>query len=145
MSFAHGEYDQKGVADQLNAFRISRDRWTRPRGTHAVAAPLPHAEIVSYIRANLTRRITLDEIADLAQLSVFQLVRAFRRESETTPYRLIVDLRIEHATALLARGDSIADAAYCAGFADQSHFTRHFRRRTGFTPKRYLTATKVAA
>jgi AraC-like DNA-binding protein len=110
-----------------------------------MASPLPHEEIVSYIRANLARRITLDEIAGIAQLSVFQLVRAFRRESETTPYRLIVDLRIEHAKALLARGDSIADAACCAGFADQSHLTRHFRRRTGFTPKRYMAAAKVAA
>jgi AraC-like DNA-binding protein len=106
--------------------------------------PLPHDAIVRYIRENLSRRITLDEIAGIAELSVFQLVRAFRRESETTPYRLIVDLRIEHAKALLARGESIADAACCAGFADQSHLTRHFRRRTGFTPKRYATAAKAA-
>jgi len=110
-----------------------------------MAAPLPHDEIVAFIRANLARRIALEELADLAQVSVFQLVRSFRREAETTPYRLIVDLRIEHAKTLLARGESIADAAFGAGFADQSHLTRHFRRRTGFTPKTYAAAAQAAA
>lgn len=107
--------------------------------------PLPHDQIVRHIRANLTRRITLDEIAGIAELSVFQLVRAFRREAETTPYRFVLDLRLEHAMTLLARGDPIADAASDAGFADQSHLTRHLRRRTGFTPKRYLRSVQATA
>jgi len=108
------------------------------------AAALPLGAIVGYIRSNLTRRITLTEIAGVAQVSVFQLTRAFRRESATTPYRLVLALRIEHAKALLVRGTSIADAACGAGFADQSHFTRHFRRSTGLTPKRFRDAAKTA-
>ena len=108
------------------------------------AATVPLGAIVGYIRSNLTRRITLTEIAGVAQVSVFQLTRAFRRESATTPYRLVLALRIEHAKALLVRGTSIADAACGAGFADQSHFTRHFRRSTGLTPKRFRDAAKTA-
>ena len=107
-------------------------------------SPVPLDAIVSYIRSNLARRITLDEIAGVAELSVFQLVRAFRREWALTPYGLVLDMRIEHAKVLLAHGVSIADAAYGAGFSDQSHLTRHFRRRTGTTPKKFLAAIRPA-
>jgi len=103
-------------------------------------ASLPIDAIVAYIDTNLGRRITLEDIAAVAQLSVFQLVHAFRRHSTLTPYGLVLDLRVERAKALLSRGKSIADAAYGAGFCDQSHLTRHFRRRTGVTPKQYLAA-----
>lgn len=128
---------------QINSMRLGSAGIIEPESCQAMA--LPHEEIVRHIRANLTRRITLDEIAGIAELSVFQLVRAFRREAETTPYRLVLDLRLEHAMALLATGESIADAASCAGFADQSHLTRHLRRRTGFTPRRYLRTVRAAA
>jgi len=48
--------------------------------------------------------------------------------------------------AEIARGISLADAAYAAGFADQSHMTRHFKSRFGLTPGRYaaLCASEVA-
>jgi AraC-like DNA-binding protein len=99
---------------------------------------LPLSDIVFHIRCNVARRITLGEIAGLAQLSVFQLIRAFRRELAMTPYRLVLEVRIEYAKHLLTLGASIADAAADAGFADQSHFTRHFKRSTGVTPKKFF-------
>ena len=110
-----------------------------------MSPPLPYDEIVAFVRANLARRLTLDDLAVVAQMSVFQLVRAFRRETATTPYRLILDLRVDHAKRLLEGGAPIAEAACAAGFADQSHLTRHFRRRTGSTPKRYAVAVQAAA
>jgi AraC-like DNA-binding protein len=103
-----------------------------------MCSALPLSEIVFHIRCNVARRITLREIAGLAQLSVFQLIRAFRRELAMTPYRLVLEVRIEFAKQLLTHGASIADAALGAGFADQSHFTRHFKRSTGVTPKKFF-------
>jgi AraC-like DNA-binding protein len=100
-------------------------------------------DIVAYIRGNLWRRLTLLEIAGVAHLSVFQLTRAFRREVQASPYRVILGLRVEHAKRLMVGGATIAEAACCAGFADQSHFTRHFRRQTGLTPKRFLDAARA--
>lgn len=109
------------------------------KGACPVSSPhsLPFQAIVDHIEANLARRILVDELAAIASLSVFQLSRAFRREHETTPYRLVLDMRVRNALALLAGGASIADAALHAGFADQSHFTRHMKRLTGMTPKHY--------
>ncbi len=121
-----------------------RSQFAAPCSAAAMRESLPLDAIVAYIQSNLGRRITLEEIAAVAQLSVFQLVHAFRRQSTLTPYGLVLDLRIEHAKALLAHGKSIADAAYGAGFCDQSHLTRHFRRRTGVTPKQYLAAAMAA-
>ena len=99
-----------------------------------------YAAIVHHIRANLSRRITVKELAGIASLSVFQLSRAFRREHATTPYRLVLDLRIQHAMDRLSAGATISETALQSGFADQSHFTRHFKRLTGMTPKRFTRA-----
>jgi transcriptional regulator GlxA family with amidase domain len=109
------------------------------------APQMPLGEIIAYVRQNVARRVTLGELASLAELSVFQLTRAFRREAATTPYRLVVDLRVDHARTMLSQGASIADAAHSSGFADQSHFTRHFRRRLGMTPKQYIDSTMTRA
>lgn len=106
-----------------------------PAGPHE---RLPYGAIVHHIRQNLSRRITVNELAAIARLSVFQLCRAFRREHETTPYRLVLEIRILHATRMLTAGTTIAETAFQAGFADQSHFTRHFKRLMGMTPKQYV-------
>lgn len=106
---------------------------------------LPLDAIVHHIQQNLSRRITVHELAGIASLSVFQLSRAFRREHETTPYRLVLEIRIDHATRLLSAGATLAETALHAGFADQSHFTRHFKRLTGMTPKQYAARRRPRA
>ncbi len=74
---------------------------------------------------------------------MFQLSRALRHEHATTPYRLVLDLRIEHAKDTLRAGATISESAFQAGFADQSHLTRHFKRVTGTTPRSYCRAAQA--
>jgi AraC-like DNA-binding protein len=52
--------------------------------------------------------------------------------------------RVAQAQRLLADGAGLADAAAGAGFADQSHFTRHFKAHLGLTPGRYLSLQRAA-
>jgi AraC-like DNA-binding protein len=52
-----------------------------------------------------------------------------------------VALRVNLARRLLERGERATDVAGLAGFADQSHLNRHFRRRLGKTPAQYAQAT----
>lgn len=111
----------------------------------AAARCLPYGAIVHHIRSNLSRRITVRELAGVARLSVFQLSRAFRRDHATTPYRLVLDVRIQHAKDSLSAGATIAETAFQAGFADQSHLTRHFKRVTGMTPRTYCAWAQAAA
>lgn len=78
--------------------------------------------------------------AELSGVSRFQLVRGFVREVGTTPHAYLVQRRICLARRLLIRGQSIAEAAMNAGFADQSHLTHAFVRHFRVTPWRYVAA-----
>ena len=77
----------------------------------------------------------------------YTLARGFRACFGTSPHRYLIGRRLDRVKAEIARGISLADAAYAAGFADQSHMTRHFKSRFGLTPGRYaaLCASEVAA
>ncbi|EHK75539.1 AraC family transcriptional regulator [Sinorhizobium meliloti CCNWSX0020] len=93
-----------------------------------------------YLVENYTHDIGLEELAKLAGLSRAHLIRAFRKEFHITPHAFLTDKRVREAKALLRRGWSAADTAYHCGFADQAHFSRHFKARTGVTPGAYRSA-----
>jgi AraC-like DNA-binding protein len=84
--------------------------------------------------------VSLAELARLAGVSRFQLLRGFAREVGVTPHRYLVQRRVGLARRLLAKGEAPAAAALAAGFADQSHMSRAFVRQFGITPGRYRRA-----
>jgi AraC-like DNA-binding protein len=83
---------------------------------------------------DLQRTPTLAELAQLAGVSRFQLLRRFAAAYGCTPHAWLVQQRAERARTLIARRMALADAAAASGFADQSHMTRLFTRQFGFTP-----------
>ena len=85
---------------------------------------------------------TLAALATLAGTGRFQLLRGFARDVGTTPHAYLVQRRVRLARSLLAAGRTVAQAAQEAGFADQSHLTRAFRRQLGVTPARYRAAVR---
>ena len=91
-----------------------------------------------FIREHYTRPIPVDELAALAGLSRFHFVRAFSREFGRPPHAYQVRLQVEHARNLIAQGVLPAAAALEAGFADQSHLNRHFKKIHGMTPRQYV-------
>jgi AraC-like DNA-binding protein len=105
-----------------------------PRGGHEHAA-------VRRARAHLAERwaerVSLAELAAVAGLSRFELVRRFRADTGMPPHAFQIDLRIGQARRLLAAGEAPAGVAATCGFADQAHFTRTFRRAVGVTPARF--------
>jgi AraC-like DNA-binding protein len=84
--------------------------------------------------------VSLAELAALAGVSRFQLLRGFVREIGITPHAYLTQRRVCVAKQLLAAGETPAPAAVEAGFADQSHMTRAFVRYLGITPARYRAA-----
>ncbi len=84
--------------------------------------------------------IALADLAALSGVSRFQLLRGFARAVGTTPHAYQLQQRVRLARRLLAAGQRPAEAAAGAGFADQSHLTRAFRRQFGVTPARYRAA-----
>jgi AraC-like DNA-binding protein len=98
--------------------------------------------IREYISDNFADAIPLDKLAAIANLTPYYLNRAFRRHVGVPPHAYQVQLRIMRAKDLLRNRMPIADVALATGFADQSHFGRHFRRAVGMTPATYAVESK---
>lgn len=85
-----------------------------------------------------TRAVTLDMLADQCGRDRWRLSRDFRHYFGTSPHRYLTMRRLDIARRLMLTGQSLADSAAMAGFADQSHMTRHFAKAYGMPPARWL-------
>jgi AraC family transcriptional regulator len=92
---------------------------------------------IDYIHANLTKEITVEELAAAASLSRFHFSRMFKIATGQSPSCFTGRLRLELSKSLLIAGKSIADVAHDCGFSSESNFVRSFRRSTGITPGQY--------
>ena len=90
-----------------------------------------------YLIERFNESVTLAELAAVAGLSKFHLVRQFAAQTGLSPHAFQVHVRVERARMLLRRGFSGVEVAMLVGFADQSHLTRHFKRVWGITPGAY--------
>ncbi|MBB4686311.1 AraC family transcriptional regulator [Amycolatopsis jiangsuensis] len=86
---------------------------------------------------HLPAALTLAEAADVLDAHPGHLVRAFGRRFGLPPHRYVTGRRVDRARRLLLEGTPPATVATAAGFTDQAHLTRHFRRYLGTTPARY--------
>ncbi|VVE67023.1 AraC family transcriptional regulator [Pandoraea anapnoica] len=87
---------------------------------------------------NSARVVTLDELEAATGRDRWSLSRDFRTFYGTSPYRYLTMRRLDDVRHQLLAGTSLVDAAATAGFADQSHMTRHFSKTFGLTPGRWL-------
>jgi AraC-like DNA-binding protein len=91
----------------------------------------------TYLQEHYNEPVGLDELAACAGLSPYHLVRSFTRQLGMPPHAYQNHIRVERARTLLTAGVPPALVASLVGFADQSHFTRHFRRILNITPAAY--------
>jgi AraC-like DNA-binding protein len=91
----------------------------------------------SYIEESYYQNISLTQLAAIAQLSPFHLLRSFKDQVGLPPHAYQIQLRIMHAKRMLRMGFACIDTAIAVGFADQSHFTKHFKRIVGVPPGLY--------
>lgn len=84
--------------------------------------------------------LTLTGLAGEAGLSRYQLLRGFARDLGLTPHAYLLQQRIALARRLMRSGMPLADAAFSAGFYDQSHLSRCFQKQFGVPPGRYLAS-----
>lgn len=103
------------------------------------------ARACAYLRENAERVVHSEELEAVTGLDRFTLARQFRRIVGTSPHRYLVMRRLERAKALMRAGDGLAETAAAVGFADQAHFSRHFKAAFGMTPGRWLALSRQAA
>jgi AraC-like DNA-binding protein len=131
-----------GALETSQAMFLVLDAMFRRHGS-SIIVPADTAEKSAVHRArdylveNFASDVGLEELAEVAGLSRAHLIRAFRKEFQITPHSFLTDIRIREARKRLRRGGQPAEIALECGFADQAHFTRHFKSRTGLTPGQY--------
>jgi len=92
------------------------------------------------IEADLAQGLDLQRLAGAACVTRFQVIRDFKLTTGLTPGAYIRNRRFRLACGLIEQGLPLADAAAAAGFADQSHLSRVFRRSQGITPGMFRQA-----
>ncbi len=92
-----------------------------------------------YLDEHFAENISMQSLADSAELSPFYLARLFTKTVGLPPHAYQVQRRIRKAKQLLRcnSGYKLSDVATDCGFSDQSHLNRHFKRALGVTPGIY--------
>ena len=112
-------------------------------------APPPAARLLAvrdWLETHSGEVVRLTTLARLAGCSPGLINRLFRQQFGLPPYEYLLQRRLRVAAQRLRESaQSLADIAYEAGFADQSHLQRLFRRAYGTTPQAYRQASALAA
>lgn len=118
---------------------------------HADTRPVPNIatkeygsvqRVRAYIEDYYAENMSLEQLARLAKLSPFHLLRTFRDIVGLPPHAYLTHIRVMQAKQLLRIGVPLVDVALLVGFADQSHFTKHFKRIVGVSPGLYMQSRK---
>lgn len=99
--------------------------------------------LVDYLHAHVARDVSLDELSLLVGLRRRQTIDIFKRATGLPPHAFHIGLKVRLAQDSLLKGQSLAATAIGAGFADQSHMTRHFTAIVGVTPATYARPERV--
>jgi AraC-like DNA-binding protein len=119
------------------------DRLRGHLGVPPPPAPPPRTlagQLRELLDARVPDGLSLTDAADTLHAHPTHLVRAFSREFGIPPHLYLTGRRVDTARHLLLAGLPPAEVASAAGFYDQSHLTRHFRRMLGASPARYARA-----
>ena len=122
VSFLVRRYDENGTGrDDISTFSVA----------------------VAHMERNFTEKISVEEIAGIAGMSVRHFQRQFKNTYLITPQDYITSLRMHKAMTLLTRtSDSITGIALDCGYQDSSLFARRFRSYTGVSPKEYRSGKR---
>ncbi|GAA0761045.1 hypothetical protein GCM10009076_13560 [Erythrobacter ramosus] len=128
-----------GLLCAINGSMMRRSTGASPEVIdHIYISPARLAKVMEYIEYSAMRKVTLAELAEIANLSVYHFARVFKRQTGMTPYQAITVKRMDLSRRLLASGEkTIAEVAIECGFSSQASFTTAFGKYMGMTPGRY--------
>lgn len=99
------------------------------------------AKVTTYLEANIGVAIRIGDLAQLAGVSSSRFCHAFKASVGISPHAYLMRRRVERARGLmLATRASLSQIAVDCGLADQSHFTKLFRRFVGESPAAWRRA-----
>jgi len=99
--------------------------------------------VIELMQTRYSENLCLDDLARVAGLTRFHLIRLFKGTLGLTPHAYLVQIRLNAACRHLKRGYPLAESALAAGFCDQSALTKHFKRSYGITPLQFADAART--
>lgn len=100
-------------------------------------AQTPCSTVLQYLRNNLEKEITLEDLAALVHLNKNYLVRLFKETYGQTPIKMLIDMRMEHGCDLIVNtGMPIAEIAQACGYTSAAYFIAEYKKHFGITPLR---------
>jgi AraC family transcriptional regulator len=95
-------------------------------------------KVEDYVRENLAEEISVERLAELAELSPFHFSRVFKQATGMTPLQFVTRERITYAQQVIRETSrSLIEIALEIGYTSPSSFTKVFRRVTGVTPMEF--------
>lgn len=92
---------------------------------------------LEYINDNLSSELTVSQLSNLANLSLYYYIRLFKEEIGLTPKEYILQQRVNKVKELILKGLPLSHIALECGFYDQSHMIKYFKAYTGLSPSIY--------
>lgn len=135
---APGPHSEMFISSVADALLLHLLRSSSPEALQ----PPPHSDAMArtcaLIDENLSKNLSIEELAEEAGLSRSHFARRFRCEIGVTPHHYKIRRRIRIAGEMLRESRmSMVDIANALGFCSQSHFTSVFRSMVGATPKQF--------
>ena len=97
------------------------------------------AEIINFLTDNFDKKISLQEVADVAHMTPNSFCRYFKKRTRKSFSQYLNEIRIRHACKLLIEGDQqISDVCYQSGFNTFTNFNRQFKSLMKVTPSEYM-------
>ena len=97
---------------------------------------------VRYIQQHYDQSLSVEALAKLANISVSQFDRTFKKLFQMTPMQYIQKVRLENAITLLKQDLSITEISLLCDYSDHSAFSRRFKQLTALSPSQFKEATK---
>jgi len=100
--------------------------------------------VLNYIRENLSKPLSVDDLARRAGMSRAVFHRRFKASTSFSILQFIKTLRLSHAAMQIAGGMAVSQAASAVGYTSVSQFSREFRRQFGKSPRQWAKSAMAA-
>jgi AraC-like DNA-binding protein len=95
-------------------------------------------KVINFMTENYFRNITLQQLAEYAQISPSYLGNIFKKVTGKSTIDYLIDIRINKAKSLLRDGFTVSETSKLVGFNDIFYFSRAFKKHEGISPSQYI-------
>lgn len=104
----------------------------------------PMDTVLQYIQDNISRSLTISELAGLLNMSTSNFSHSFKKYVGTSPQKYMHHLKLTKAKELLFKS-SVTETAFDLGYENPSHFIRRFKDLHGITPKQFQLQNRISS